>query len=589
MIHTQDEATDQPTHDNSTCNGKLSPHEPTHAREQTSVGVALTPSTHDKTMPKSSIPAHLVCNEKSEPVVLSQALDIEHVEVEDDPRKWSRFRKYIVLVTISGASTISGFGANIYNPGIAQIEHDLHATSGQISLSLSLFILIQGGMPIVWSAISEIFGRKKVYLVSLSIGLIGAIVAATAHSVGLLIGMRCLQAVGTAAILSIGAATLADIYDPHERGTMMGIYYCAPMIGPALGPILGGALTQAFDWRATFWFLAILIGTVLIAFFFFKDTFRRERSLTYQRVLRRLQAHQEAARRSETSTLTVVEQEERWQNRQTTSEPQKIEHDHSKGPKLTPKDLEGQTAGDAAHIKEIKLSLKDVNPIKPMWDVLTRLNNLAILSASGVFYAITYSICYTCAVTLDKKYHYNSMQIGLVLLAFGVGNMLGSVLGGRYSDHILRRLKEKNGGVSEAEMRLESTKWLLPFLPPATIAYGWMIENHLHIAAICTVLFVIGFFLIAVYASTLAYIVDANNGRSSSAVACNSLFRGSLAFVAAEMAVPLQDVIGDGGLYSIWGGICVVAELTLLLVMWKGGAWRRQGVERENRHRGSLE
>ncbi|OBZ71307.1 hypothetical protein A0H81_08577 [Grifola frondosa] len=74
----------------------------------------------------------------------------------------------------------------------------------------------------------------------------------------------------------------------------------------------------------------------------------------------------------------------------------------------------------------------------------------------------------------------------------------------------------------------------------------------------------------------LAYIVDANNGRSSSAVATNSCFRGIFAFVAAEVAIPLQDTIGDGGMYSLWGGIMVVSELLILLVWWKGGEWREK-------------
>ncbi|KAI0768871.1 MFS general substrate transporter [Irpex lacteus] len=516
----------------------------------------------------------------------AQALDIEHAEVEDDPRKWSPLRKWIVLLTISGAATISGFSANIYNPGIAQIEEQLDATPGQISWSLSIFILLQGCVPLLWSAVSEIVGRKKVYLVSLSIGLVGAIVAATARSVDVLIGMRCLQAVGTSAILSIGAATLADIYEPHERGTMMGIYYCAPLIGPALGPILGGALTQGFDWRATFWFLSIVIGSVLFVFVFFKDTFRRERSLTYQRVLQRVRAQQMAAQRSETSTLshvTVVEKKPpRLFGKKHTTE----EDDEKKLSREQPGDLEAQPASEdtSAEVKEIKLSLTDVNPIPPMLDVLTRLNNVAILTCSGILFGVTYSISYTCSITLDKKYHYNAMQIGLVLLSFGCGNMLGSILGGRYSDYILRRMKEKNGGKTEAEMRLASTKWFLPMIPVSVAAYGWMSERHVNIGGICVILFIIGFFLIAVYASTLAYIVDANVGRSSSAVACNSLFRGGLAFMSAEIAVPLQNSIGDGGLYSVWAGITLLASFALFMVIWKGAEWRQSAIDRENRH-----
>ena len=79
-----------------------------------------------------------------------------------------------------------------------------------------------------------------------------------------------------------------------------------------------------------------------------------------------------------------------------------------------------------------------------------------------------------------------------------------------------------------------------------------------------------------IYSSTLAYIVDANNGRSSSAVATNSAFRGLSAFVAAEVAVPLQLAIGDGGTYSLWAGLVLLSELLILLVWWRGGAWREK-------------
>lgn len=80
----------------------------------------------------------------------------------------------------------------------------------------------------------------------------------------------------------------------------------------------------------------------------------------------------------------------------------------------------------------------------------------------------------------------------------------------------------------------------------------------------------------SIYASTLAYIVDANVGRSSSAVATNSCFRGVAAFAAAEAAVPLQVALGDGGMYSVWAGLLIIAEALILLVWWKGGSWREK-------------
>lgn len=475
--------------------------------------------------------------------------DIEHALVDDDPRSWSEARKTAILFIISGASVIAGLCANIQNPANAQIEQQLHASSGQISLSLSLFILVQGNFPVLWSAVSEIKGRKLVYLASVSFFTLGSAIVAISKSIGLLIGMRILQAIGSSAVLSIGAATLADIYEPHQRGAKVGVYYCAPLLGPSLGPIIGGVLTQTFSWRAVFWFLVIWGGVIFSAFLArFQDTFRRERSLTYQNVLRR---RTNGGKRA-------------------SEEP--------------PKDVEAQppiaTAGDA---KDITLSLVDVNPFPPYVNILRRKNNLVILMASGLLFAFGFSITYTCARTLALYYDYNALKTGLVLLSFGIGSMLGSILGGRWSDRTLARLKAANGGVSFPEMRLESTKIAMCGLPPAVISYAWICQERVHVAAMCVMLFLAGFFSIWIYSSTLAYVVDSNTGNSSSAVAANSSIRGASAFVAAEVAVPLQDAIGDGGLYTLWAGLMVFAELVILLVLYRGKQWREASIEKEKR------
>ena len=166
----------------------------------------------------------------------------------------------------------------------------------------------------------------------------------------------------------------------------------APLLGPSLGPLIGGALTHGFNWRATFYFLAIFTGLCAISFIFFKDTFRRERSLVYQLVLRRIKEERAAARRSETSSLshvTVVEPErahEKWLPRPEKPLP-KSEPDIGQ-PRVTFQDVESGPHDDDTDVKEIKLSLKDVNPVPPLIAVLRRMNNLVILIASGVsFYA----------------------------------------------------------------------------------------------------------------------------------------------------------------------------------------------------------
>ncbi|KAF7300252.1 PAN2-PAN3 deadenylation complex subunit PAN3 [Mycena kentingensis (nom. inval.)] len=502
--------------------------------------------------------------------VSMSALDIEHTPVIDDPRAWSDFRKNVVLILVASASMIAGLAANIQNPAIEDMERSLHATSSQISLSISLFIVVQGTMPLLWTAVSEIKGRKIVYVCSIAIFAAGSVVVATSKTIALVIAFRTVQAAGSSAVMAIGAATLADIFDPVERGTKMGVYYIAPLLGPSLAPIMGGVLTTAFNWRGPFWFLAVVSGTSCTCIFvFFKDTFRKERSLTYQSVLRaRIAEAREKARKtanSASTNCTVMEQE-----KPPTTLP------------ALPADLEKQqTTALEAMPPAITLSLRDVNPMKPLWLVMRRMNNVVILLASGLMFAYNFVVVYTASRALETQYGYDALETGFVLLSFGTGNLVGSLLGGKYSDMKLAQLTAANGDVGRPEMRLQSTMVGLVLLPPCVLAFGWVSAKQVHVSAMCVFLFLSGLFAIWAYASTLAYIVDANNGRSSTVVAANSAFRGLFAFIAVEVAVPLQDSVGDGWTYTIWAVLLAIVGGFVWLVATKGGRWRERAEQAE--------
>ncbi|CAG8770552.1 381_t:CDS:2, partial [Acaulospora colombiana] len=118
---------------------------------------------------------------------------------------------------------------------IQDVQKDLHATTNEIALSLSLFILVQGAGPLIWSAISEIKGRKFVYIVSM---------LKYDHS-------HLHEDASGSRIRGY------DIYATNVRGTMMGIFYAAPLVGQSLGPLFG-VLTHIWNWRAAFYFLTII-------------------------------------------------------------------------------------------------------------------------------------------------------------------------------------------------------------------------------------------------------------------------------------------------------------------------------------------
>jgi MFS transporter, DHA2 family, multidrug resistance protein len=93
---------------------------------------------------------------------------------------------------------------------------------------------------------------KAVYLGSLALFTVASGLCAVAWSYESLIAARILQALGGGAILPIGMAIVAELFEPHERGRALGIWGTGIMAGPALGPTLGGYLTDEFGWRTIF-------------------------------------------------------------------------------------------------------------------------------------------------------------------------------------------------------------------------------------------------------------------------------------------------------------------------------------------------
>jgi EmrB/QacA subfamily drug resistance transporter len=106
-------------------------------------------------------------------------------------------------------------------------------------------------MPFVgW--LSSRISYKTLYLGSLIVFTLASAACAMAWSYESLIAARILQAIGGGAIQPIGMAIVAELFEPHERGKALGIWGMGIMAGPAIGPTLGGYLTDAFSWRTIF-------------------------------------------------------------------------------------------------------------------------------------------------------------------------------------------------------------------------------------------------------------------------------------------------------------------------------------------------
>lgn len=373
------------------------------------------------------------------------------------------------------------------------------------------------------------------------------------------------------------------------------------MLGPAVGPLIGGALGNAYGWRSTLYFLAVFAAIMTLLFFFFPDTWRRERSRVYQKAIsdalkRSLKAERHADKKRArklakglASTATTPAATRNATPRSGAQTPatrpgsvhESIHEGVHDGVRVTDVDLE--RGGDSEKAKrrwlpwahkardndpnDIRPSFVDVNPLPTMASIFHSPTNAIVLLCSGILFSAQYTTTYTASLTFSRApYNYNPLIVGVVLLAFGVGNIFGSVLGGRASDMILRRLSKKNGGVTVPEMRLKSTLAGMPVMIVAYLIYAWTCDFKTNIAGPVVALVLAGFSLMFVYSSTLAYLVDSNPGRSASAVSCNSFCRGVAACVMSQVAIPIQNAIGDGGLYTLFAGLLCLSCAGLVTV-----------------------
>ncbi|KAG2216729.1 hypothetical protein INT45_007628, partial [Circinella minor] len=154
-------------------------------------------------------------------------------------------------------------------PAVIDMEVGLDTTDTAINASLSVFVFVTAFFPLLWTMLAERYGSRPIYLISFLICLVGNICCALSVNIAMFIGSRAISAMGSSSMMALGGGTIADIFEPHQRGRAFGYFTSGVVLGPAVSPIIGGCLNQGFGWRSIFWFLSIVslfiwLGILLI-------------------------------------------------------------------------------------------------------------------------------------------------------------------------------------------------------------------------------------------------------------------------------------------------------------------------------------
>ena len=157
------------------------------------------------------------------------------------------------LVAALASSFLSPFMVSLTNIGLPAIAADLRMDAVAMTLVAMAYVVPGAIFILPFGKMADIWGRKKVFLGGMIFFSVSTLVCAVSTSGRMLIAARCLQGLGSAMIYGNGIAILMSVFGAAERGRVLGLTLASVYCGLAVGPPVGGFLTQQWGWRSMFY------------------------------------------------------------------------------------------------------------------------------------------------------------------------------------------------------------------------------------------------------------------------------------------------------------------------------------------------
>ncbi|KIM95859.1 hypothetical protein OIDMADRAFT_132862 [Oidiodendron maius Zn] len=477
---------------------------------------------------------------------------------------FSRKQKWVLVCIIGVAGLFSGLSSNIYFPSLERLRRekkDLHVGLDTVSLTITSYLIIQGISPLFWGSLSDILGRRPIYIYSFSLYIVANIALSFSPNFAMLLIFRGVQAAGSASTVSIGNGVIQDITPIAERGGFISFYQAIRNFSIAIGPVLGGLLAGSFGFRSIFVFLLILSALVLgLIIVYLPETLR---SIAGNGSLRLKGIHQPLIRKFKKEPPYMVDPDENF--------------DLPKVALIT-------------FVKPVKLLMEK--------DVLTS------LIFGGVVYAIWSMVTSSTTSLFKERYHLNELLLGLAFLPNGLGTIVGSTIIGKLmnrdyafteseykSFHSLPegyKLSKKDlpDDFPIERARLRNLWWIVVVFILSTSIYGWTLAFPAFtakpgsIAVPLLFQFYIAATSNAIFAVNQTLVSDLCPGNGASSTAINNLVRCTLGAVGVAFIEKMIASLGVGPSFLGLGLITVACVPFLVAEWYLGMGWRASRAER---------
>jgi hypothetical protein len=303
---------------------------------------------------------------------------------------------------------------------------------------------------------------------------------------------RLLMGVAAASAQSVGSGTIADMWEPKERGKAVGIFVPGPLCGSGLAPIIGGALTQAFGWRSIQWLLTGFGGLVL------------------------------------TLVLSCLSENVRR------------------------KTVENEDGGPKTKFTIGSFLFNCVKPLRIL-GLLRHPATFVGVYPAGISFGVMFVGYVELQATFSfAPYNFGETILGLFYLAPTIGYAIVSVRGGSWLEYIMEREATKSGrGDYNGNARylpgdrMKENKWVRAVLYLACLVwFAWTIDKGLYWAMAAVTLVLFGVFGMILYGAIATALTDFTPKQTSRGLALNNFVRNILSFRAAVITQPLINYIG---------------------------------------------
>ena len=179
----------------------------------------------------------------------------------------------LLLVILLLITALGPASTQVFLPTLPSVQTAFGISPGVAQLGLSLPMLAMAFSDLGYGPWSDRVGRRPVLLVGIYVFLLGNILCFTSQHIGLLIFGRILMDCGASVGIVLSRAIALDVYGRDKAGGVISMTLAAMALGPMLGPLAGGLLTDTFGWRSIFVFMSTIgVGILIFAQFSFEET-----------------------------------------------------------------------------------------------------------------------------------------------------------------------------------------------------------------------------------------------------------------------------------------------------------------------------